>query len=546
MSAVKTLVAPPVRAMDEIRGRVGPFAVPAPRLTGLGAGGVCGEPGSAFQSVFAGVTKPREATASGWLTQKPGRSRKAAAEHGRPSASDSPGLHRDDKAEPEKALRDSQRSTGDERESAHDDSSGGQSASGHADSEGMAEVDGRQDGDANTVADVGANGDGRDGSARSETGGPGEANGNSSSAAVGEGAGQAADATGDAVSSTGGGASNSAGDSCRRADPRDCLQALARNAEGIKESVRAAGASTGAAGSATDAAKGRAFASADVSRGPDRTTEVRFATVPGTARSANGELAHLLALAAGLADQGSTSSRDGGAGTSGSQTGNQPGAGASPGTNQALPASAGGVPGNAAGLSRTEAFDQILGTVQAAPARESDVGEQIANLVRSNVGTKHSSVTIRLDPPELGQIQLQARLHGDVLSIRVQAETSAARDLLQANVEDLRQALDRHGIRIDRFDVEPRPASPASQGQGAENRPGGGQSEHTMDHGAGESWQQQGSPFWMPRSGRGDGDVQPGDADYGLKDDADGQTAGALSAAGRGATASASLVNLVA
>lgn len=227
------------------------------------------------------------------------------------------------------------------------------------------------------------------------------------------------------------------------------------------------------------------------------------------------ELARLLAVAAGLADSGTPDSTV-------SQTGRGLDAPSRPDPRQIEQLAAGGTQvrvGSApagssaspvAGGAGTASFASLLARSSAAPTDSSTSLDHVAELVRANVGAKNSTITIRLDPPDLGQIQLDARLRDDVLSIHIQADNAAARDLLHSRMDDLRQALSRHGITVDRFDIEPRPASPSSHGQGANEHRPGWQHQQSADGGMPDQWQQ---PDSSRSSHDGSGSAQSSDTD---------------------------------
>jgi flagellar hook-length control protein FliK len=109
--------------------------------------------------------------------------------------------------------------------------------------------------------------------------------------------------------------------------------------------------------------------------------------------------------------------------------------------------------------------------------------EQLARVVRSGLGGRHSSMTLRLDPPELGQLKVDVRMNEQNLVVRFQTETRVAHDLLESRMGELRQALEQHGVQLNRVDVEVRP--PAQPGQ--TGRESDGQTaQHDLPHG-GES-----------------------------------------------------------
>lgn len=90
---------------------------------------------------------------------------------------------------------------------------------------------------------------------------------------------------------------------------------------------------------------------------------------------------------------------------------------------------------------------------------------ELADVVRANIGGRHSSMVLRLDPPELGQLRIDVRMHGQELSIRLQADTLAGHDALQSKLNDLRSSLEQHGFKLNQVQVElrvPQSASPDS------------------------------------------------------------------------------------
>ena len=86
------------------------------------------------------------------------------------------------------------------------------------------------------------------------------------------------------------------------------------------------------------------------------------------------------------------------------------------------------------------------------PAQRSDF-DRLVRSVRLNLGGTRSTARLRLDPPELGRIDIEARLDGQRLELLVRTETNAAGELLRSRVAQLRTALGQHGLWIDRFDV---------------------------------------------------------------------------------------------
>jgi len=63
-------------------------------------------------------------------------------------------------------------------------------------------------------------------------------------------------------------------------------------------------------------------------------------------------------------------------------------------------------------------------------------------------------VRLRLHPPELGSLRVELKVADGVMSARMEAESTAARDLLAEHLPLLRQRLADHGIRVERFELD--------------------------------------------------------------------------------------------
>lgn len=74
-----------------------------------------------------------------------------------------------------------------------------------------------------------------------------------------------------------------------------------------------------------------------------------------------------------------------------------------------------------------------------------DFQQQITSLVSDKlelqINSKSPSATIRLDPPELGKIELKVKLDGDKVSVHLTANNPHTRDAIQATVDRLRADL---------------------------------------------------------------------------------------------------------
>ena len=94
------------------------------------------------------------------------------------------------------------------------------------------------------------------------------------------------------------------------------------------------------------------------------------------------------------------------------------------------------------------------------------------------MGNREGSVRVRLSPPELGSLRLNISVRDGAMAARVEAETSAARNLLLDNLPALRDRLAQQDIKIEQFDVDLMDRSPGglperTAGQTEDGRHGG-------------------------------------------------------------------------
>ncbi len=82
------------------------------------------------------------------------------------------------------------------------------------------------------------------------------------------------------------------------------------------------------------------------------------------------------------------------------------------------------------------------------------------------VNQRGGSLTMRLDPPELGSLRVQMTLHQGNVTAQLFASTAQAHGLLEKNLAMLRTALESHGLSVERLSVQvnqPAQQSPNSQ-----------------------------------------------------------------------------------
>jgi len=87
--------------------------------------------------------------------------------------------------------------------------------------------------------------------------------------------------------------------------------------------------------------------------------------------------------------------------------------------------------------------------------------ERILRFVRTQLGPDRTRATLRLDPPELGNVRLRMDLHKDVLLLRIDTQTPLAHRLLSEQIESLRDRLEAAGIQLERVEIRPPTATEA-------------------------------------------------------------------------------------
>ena len=86
---------------------------------------------------------------------------------------------------------------------------------------------------------------------------------------------------------------------------------------------------------------------------------------------------------------------------------------------------------------------------------ERDVIAQLVQSMRVQFRDGIGEAVLRLKPEHLGSVQISLRVENGALKATVQAEAPAVRQWLESNQDSLRTSLAEHGLRLDRFVVEP-------------------------------------------------------------------------------------------
>lgn len=105
------------------------------------------------------------------------------------------------------------------------------------------------------------------------------------------------------------------------------------------------------------------------------------------------------------------------------------------------------------------------------PQSDSTQGNDEVNVGRltrglnSAINQRGGSVTLRLTPPELGLVKIEMAVRDGAVNAKFTAQTESVRNLLMDQMSNLRQAMDRQGLTVEKFEVQVLPqVSPSSSG----------------------------------------------------------------------------------
>jgi flagellar hook-length control protein FliK len=87
--------------------------------------------------------------------------------------------------------------------------------------------------------------------------------------------------------------------------------------------------------------------------------------------------------------------------------------------------------------------------------REHDLTLQLVQSLRLQFRDGIGEAVLKLKPEHLGSVAISLRVENGGLTANVQADLPAVRQWLESQQDTLRNALAEHGLRLDRFDVEP-------------------------------------------------------------------------------------------
>jgi flagellar hook-length control protein FliK len=90
----------------------------------------------------------------------------------------------------------------------------------------------------------------------------------------------------------------------------------------------------------------------------------------------------------------------------------------------------------------------------------------IVNSVQTNLLPHGGTMLIRLDPPELGALQVTVEMRDGTMNATFQTSNESATQLLSHSLGQLKTALEAQGVTVDKIQVQQAPKNQSSQNQG--------------------------------------------------------------------------------
>lgn len=143
-------------------------------------------------------------------------------------------------------------------------------------------------------------------------------------------------------------------------------------------------------------------------------------------------------------------------------------------------------------------------------ADNSDQMAKAVQVMQANKADGRFNVTMRLDPPELGQMKLNIQMRDSNMTLQVDAQSRDVAKLVESRMSELKDALALHGINVDRAEVVVKsPDTGATSHQQQQDQPharhndersyDGHQSSQGFDESSQQSWTED-RPSWSQHS----------------------------------------------
>jgi flagellar hook-length control protein FliK len=80
--------------------------------------------------------------------------------------------------------------------------------------------------------------------------------------------------------------------------------------------------------------------------------------------------------------------------------------------------------------------------------------EQVAERVQMMMSKNLKNIDIRLDPPELGRMQIRMNMNGDAATVHFTVANQQARDVIEQSMPRLREMLAQQGVQLNDSSVQ--------------------------------------------------------------------------------------------
>lgn len=85
--------------------------------------------------------------------------------------------------------------------------------------------------------------------------------------------------------------------------------------------------------------------------------------------------------------------------------------------------------------------------------QEADVVRQIIDSIRVNITRDTTSLTLQLNPENLGKVQISVANKNGVMQAQIVAETEAAKHAIESSISLLKETFDNHELKVDAIEV---------------------------------------------------------------------------------------------
>jgi flagellar hook-length control protein FliK len=148
-------------------------------------------------------------------------------------------------------------------------------------------------------------------------------------------------------------------------------------------------------------------------------------------------------------------------------------------------------------VTKAEIFSMNLSQSKGALQYEQFVKELQTILSRSNLQTQPNmnKLLIKLYPEQLGSLRIELLQTNGIMTAKILATTSAAKEMLDSQLQGLKQAFTSQNLQVDKIEVSQALADPDRQSKGQAQQQSNGQSKQTHDDAPGGKEEQETADF---------------------------------------------------